>query len=59
MSKIEFTEEEKKLLYAACMAYGETLNEMNKKVVNLYDISDVLSERAKTFYDLARKIIDN
>lgn len=53
-SKINFTQEELQLLYAACMSYGNKLSEIIKSIPN--EETDRLSDRAKDSWNLARKI---
>lgn len=54
--KIEFTQEELQLLYAACMSYGDKLSEIIKSIPN--EETDRLSDRAKDSWNLARKITE-
>jgi hypothetical protein len=53
---MEFTEKELQLIYAACMSYGNELAEMAKRIPNEKEIADVLADKAKESWDLARKI---
>ena len=53
-NKIEFTQEELQLLYAACMSYGNKLSEIVKSIPN--EETDNLADRAKVSWNLARKI---
>lgn len=56
-NKMEFTQEELQLLYAACMSYGDKLSQILKSVPNEGEIIlDRLSDRAKDSWNLARKI---
>lgn len=55
-NKINFTQEELQLLYAACMNYGDKLSEIIKSIPNEGNIIDRLSDRAKDSWSLARKI---
>ena len=55
-NKIEFTQEELQLLYAACMSYGDKLSEIVKSIPN--EEADKLSNRAEDSWNLARKITD-
>lgn len=51
--KLNFTQEELQLLYAACMSYGDKLSELIKSIPN--EETDKLSGRAKESWNLARK----
>lgn len=53
-NRMEFTQEELQLLYAACMSYGDKLSELIKSIPN--EETDRLSDRAKDSWNLARKI---
>lgn len=53
-NKINFTQEELQLLYAACMSYGDKLSEVIKSIPN--EETNNLSDRAKDSWNLARKI---
>ena len=53
-NKIEFTQEELQVLYAACMSYGDKLSEIIKSIPN--EKTDRLLDRAKDSWNLARKI---
>lgn len=56
-NRINFTQEEFHLLYAACMSYGDKLSQILKSIPNEgEDITDRLSDRAKGSWNLARKI---
>lgn len=56
---MNFTQEELKLFYAACMSYGDKLSEMAKSIPNEGEpILDGLSERASDCWSLARKITE-
>lgn len=54
--KINFTQEELQLLYAACMSYGDKLSKIIKSIPN--EETDRLSDRAKDSWNLARKITE-
>lgn len=57
--KINFTQEELQLLYAACMSYGDKLSKVLKSIPNEGEIVlDRLSDRAKESWNLARKITE-
>ena len=55
-NRINFSQEELKLLYAACMSYGDKLSEIIKSIPN--EETDKLSDRAKDSWNLARKITE-
>lgn len=55
-SRINFTQEELQLLYAACKNYGDKLSEIIKSIPN--EETDGLSDRAKDSWNLARKITE-
>jgi len=58
-NKMEFTQEELQLLYAACMSYGDKLSQILKSIPNEGGvILDSLSDRAKASWNLARKITE-
>ena len=57
-NRINFTQEELQLLYAACMSYGGKLSEIIKSIPNEGIIIDRLSDRAKDSWNLARKITE-
>ena len=58
-NKVNFTQKELQLLYAACMSYGEKLSEVLKSIPNEEGIVlDNLSDRAKESWNLARKITE-
>lgn len=54
--KINFTQEELQLLYAACMSYGDKLSEVIKSIPN--EETDKLSNRAKESWNIARKVTE-
>lgn len=56
-NRINFTQEELQLLYAACMSYGGRLSDILKSIPNEKEtIIDGLSARADDSWELARKI---
>lgn len=58
-NKMEFTQKELQLLYAACMSYGDKLSQILKSIPNEGEIVlDKLSDRAKDSWNLARKITE-
>ena len=63
-NRINFTQEELQLLYAACMSYGDKLLEIVKSIPNeLVAINGIgqihgLSDRAKDSWNLAVKIME-
>lgn len=52
--KMNFTQEELQMLYAACMSYGDKLSEVIKSIPN--EETNNLSDRVKDSWNLARKI---
>lgn len=56
--KIEFTQEELQTLYAACIAYGNNLHSMIKKIVGCEQAIDSLDDMARDCFGLARKITE-
>lgn len=58
-NKMEFTQEELQLLYAACMSYGDKLSQILKSIPNEGEIVlDKISDRAKDSWNLAGKITE-
>ncbi len=58
-NRINFTQEELKLLYAACMSYGDKLSQILKSIPNEGEIVlNRISDRAKDSWNLARKITE-
>ena len=58
-NRIDFTQEELRLLYVACMSYGDRLSEIKKSIPNENGIVlDELADRAKDSWNLARKITE-
>lgn len=58
-NRINFTQEELQMLYAACMSYGDKLSQVLKSIPNEGGIVlDNLSDRAKESWNLARKITE-
>lgn len=55
-NRINFTQEELHLLYAACMSYGDKLSQILKSIPN--EGTDNLSDRAKESWNLAKKITE-
>lgn len=56
-NRMNFTQEELQLLYAACMSYGDKLSEIKKSIPDeMENILDKLADRAKESWSLARKI---
>lgn len=56
-NRINFTQEELQLLYAACMSYGDKLSGIIKNIPNEEEIIvNRLSDRAKGSWNLAIKI---
>ena len=58
-TKIEFTQKELQLLYAACMSYGEKMLQISKDIPNERAMVNMLSERAEDSWSLAVKIAEN
>ncbi len=56
--KIDFTQKELQLLYAACMSYGEKMLQISKDIPNERAMVNMLSERAEDSWNLARKITE-
>lgn len=58
-NKMEFSQEELQLLYAACMSYGDKLSQVLKSIPNEEEIViERLSDKAKDSWNLARKITE-
>jgi hypothetical protein len=55
---MEFTEKELQLIYSACMSYGNELADMAKRIPNENEITDMLADKAKESWNLARKVTD-
>lgn len=53
------TEEQKQLMYAALMAYGNSLRDMAVKIPNEDDIMESLISRAKESWELAKDVISD
>jgi hypothetical protein len=53
---MKFTKEELELIYAACMLYGNQLFDMMRKIPNENEITDMMGDKAKESWDLARKV---
>lgn len=64
-NRINFTEEELQLLYAACMSYGNKLSEIVKSIpnesfaINGLEHMHGLADRAKDSWNLARRIAEH
>ena len=59
-NRINFTEEELQLLYAACMSYGNKLSKIKKSIPDEGEnILNILADRAKQSWNLARKITEH
>ncbi len=57
VNRMNFTQTELQLLYAACMSYGDKLSGIIKGIPNEEEIIvNGLSDRAKDSWNLARKI---
>lgn len=57
-NKIELTEEELQMIYAGLIMYGNNLSDKCKDILCEDDIVDLLLNRSKQYYRLARKITD-
>lgn len=58
-NKMEFTQEELQLLYAACMSYGDKLSQILKNIPDEGEIIlNRLSDRTKDSWNLVRKITE-
>ncbi len=55
---MDFTQNELQLLYAACMTYGNKLQDIIKSIPNEAKLLNDLSDRAKESWNLARKITE-
>lgn len=51
-----FSQEDIQLLYDACMSYGDSLVEVNKKVHGCSDVAKQLDLRAKEAYSMASRL---
>lgn len=56
--KIEFTQKELQILYAACISYGNGLRDVIKKIENCDQAVDLLDDAARDGFKLARKIAE-
>lgn len=56
MNETNFTDYELQLIHAALMNYGDKLAEMKKSIPNEPSIGDMLADKAKDSWTLARKI---
>ena len=54
---MELTEEQKELVYAALMAYGNKLSNIAKDIPNEMEIADGITDRAKEAWNLAKKMV--
>lgn len=52
-----FTSEQKQLLYAALISYGNKLSDIAKEIPNEIEITDMITDKAKQSWNLAREII--
>ena len=52
-----FTSEQKQLLYAALISYGNKLSDIAKEIPNEIEITDMITDKAKQSRNLAREII--
>ncbi len=51
------TTEQKQLIYAALMSYGNKLSDTAKEIPNEITITDMITDKAKQSWNLAREII--
>lgn len=58
VKSIELTQEEIKIIYGACISYGNELANVMAKVLISDDISSRLNAKAQESYNLAAKITD-
>ena len=54
---MNFTTEQKQLLYSALMSYGNKLSDMAKEIPNEIRITDMMTDKARQSWNLAREII--
>lgn len=54
---MNFTSEQKQLLYAALISYGNKLSDIAKEIPNEIEITDMITDKAKQSWNLAREII--
>lgn len=52
-----FTSEQKQLLYAALISYGNKLSDIAKEIPNEIEITNMITDKAKQSWNLAREII--
>lgn len=55
----KFTCEELQMIYIACMAMGNRLEHINTEVSGLGQINEDLFQKAKEYFDLAAKIMED
>ena len=54
---MNFTTEQKQLLYSALMSYGNKLSNMAKEIPNEIRITSMMANKARQSWNLAREII--
>ena len=54
---MNFTTEQKQLLYSALISYGNKLSNIAKEIPNEIEITDMITDKAKQSWNLAREII--
>ena len=54
---MNFTTEQKQLLYSALISYGNKLSNMAKEIPNEIWITDMMTDKARQSWNLAREII--
>ena len=55
----KFTSKELQMLYIACMAMGNRLEHMNTEISGLGQVNEDLFRKAKEYFDLAAKIMED
>lgn len=55
----KFTSEEQKMLYIACMAMGNRLEHINTEISGMGQVNEDLFQKAKEYFDLAAKIMED
>ncbi|XBX10640.1 hypothetical protein QMP26_41620 (plasmid) [Enterocloster clostridioformis] len=54
----QFSQKELLILYNACLSYGDTLTELNKKIYGCPDETAMLKRRAEESYQLAVRLTE-
>lgn len=55
----KITSEEQQMIYIACMAMGNRLDHMNTEISGLGQVNEDLFQKAKEYFDLAAKIMED